>query len=445
MSAMLIDTSCYIHEIPLNINRVLSCQLDQNDRWQQLAQNIGFEKSVIEQIKQSSSSPATKVLSLWGQNHTVTELFMAFYRMKEFRLMDKLRDLVDSAYHRLIVSKSTSFASFKSQTAAASKPYNHLKKSNSSTKSDSSTIDFNPFKVVCTGIPQIAFTELAKATSEWNQEKVLGDGAFGTVYRGKWKCTEVAIKRINCIGMDKSSTAKKRLKQVMIEMRFLNTHRHDNILPLYGYSFDGSSACLVYQMMASGALDRRLRQKRMPLTYKQRLNIAIGTAKGLHFLHTFHKRPTVHGDIKSANILLDHNLQPKIGDFGLACQTKENMKSKRVYGTHAYLADDFISNLIISTKNDIFSFGVVLFELATSLRPYDERRGIFSKLSQYMWAVNERPERLNILTDAHTKSTSRKAQPVLRQLIEIGYSCTQPKANDRPEMSEILNSLLELS
>lgn len=446
MSAVLIDTSCFIHEIPLSIYRVLCCQLDQNDRWLRLAHNIGYENQVIEQIRQSTS-PATKLITLWGdQNHTATELFMALYRLKEFRLMENLRDLVDPAYHRLIVSKSSSFASLKSQFTAATKPYNHQKKSNSSTKSDSFKGDVNPFKIACIGIPQIAFTELAQATNEWSQDKILGDGAFGTVYRGKWKYTEVAIKRLNnCHGFDKSTTTKKRLKQIMIEMRFLNANRNDHILPLYGFSFDGSSACLVYQMMACGALDRRLRQKKIPLTYKQRLNIAIGTAKGLQFLHTFHKRPTVHGDIKSANILLDSNLQPKIGDFGLACQTNEHTKSKRVYGTHAYLADDFISNLIISTKNDVYAFGVILFELATSLRAFDERRGIFSKLSQFMWAFSETPNRLCDLIDGHAKSTSKKAESILRQLIEIGFSCTRPKACDRPEMSDILNSLLEIS
>lgn len=446
MSAVLIDTSCFIHEIPLSIYRILCSKLDQHGRWRKLAHNIGYESATIEQINQSTS-PTKKLLSLWSdQNHTVTELFMALYRMKEFRLMDTLRDLVDSAYHRLILLKSSSFASLKSQVAAATKPYNHQKKSTASTKSESFKADVNPFKVVCVGIPQINYTELAEATNEWNSDKILGDGAFGTVFRGKWKCTEVAIKRINCHGLDASTTTKKRcLKQIMIEVRFLNAHRHDNILPLYGYSFDGSSACLVYQMMACGALDRRLRQKKLPLTYKQRLNIAIGTAKGLQFLHTFHKKPTVHGDIKSANILLDNNLQPKIGDFGLACQTNEHTKSKRVYGTHAYLADDFISNLLISTKNDVYAFGVILFELATSLRAFDERRGIFNKLSKFMWAFSETPARLNDLIDTQAKSTSRKAEPVLRQLIAIGFACTRLKSFDRPEMPEVLNLLLQMS
>ncbi|XP_055321303.1 serine/threonine-protein kinase pelle-like [Sitodiplosis mosellana] len=445
MSSVLIDTSCFVHEIPLNIYRTVCGQLDQNDRWQKLAREIGFENSVIDELKQSPT-PSSKLLSLWGdQNHTVAELFMAFHRMKENRLMEQLRDLVDQSYHRLIVAKSSSFSSLKAQVQALTKPYNHHKKSNSTPRSDSYKPDVNPFDIICAGIPQISLDELTRATNNWSGNQELGAGAFGTVYRGKWKCTEVAIKRIDCNGYDKSATTKKRLKQVVIEMRFLNEHRHDNILPLYGYSFNGSSACLVYQMMACGSLELRLRHKKLPLTYKQRLNIAIGTARGLQFLHTFHKRATVHGDIKSANILLDSNLQPKIGDFGLACRTSGHTKSKRVYGTHAYLADDFISSLIISTKNDVWAFGVILFELATSLRAYDERRGSYSKLSRYIWAFNESPQRLNELVEGHSKKTSKNANPILMQLVHIGFSCTRKRAADRPEMSDILNSLLEIS
>lgn len=468
MNSVLIDISCFIHEIPLNDFQIVCHQLDQNERWKRFARIIGFENSVIEQIDQSTSSPATHLLSRWGeQNHTVTELFMVLYRMKEYQTMEQLRNLVDSNYHQLIVPKksasSLSLSTLRAQVnaaaaaTAASTPLStstskshkhHQKKSGSMHKSSQSLNikggDTNPFEAVCIGIPKINYGELKQATNDWNKDNVLGRGAFGTVYRGRFKCTEVAIKHINCHGYDKNSTTKKRLKQIMVEMRYLNAHRHDNILPLYGYTFDGSSACLVYKMMAFGSLNQRLRQKNSPLTYTQRLNIAIGTAKGLHFLHTSQKRHTVHGDIKSANILLDNDLNPRIGDFGLACHSNGRTKSKRLYGTHGYLADDFIDNLIISTRNDVFAFGVVLFELSTGLRAYDERRGIYSKLSQYVWAFSETPQRLGDLIESRVKSSSEQAQSTLLQLIRIGFSCTRPRAIDRPEMSNVLDSLLDI-
>lgn len=110
------------------------------------------------------------------------------------------------------------------------------------------------------------------------------------------------------------------MQQSLGELRILNAVRHDNILPLYGYSLGGDFPCLVYQFMPNGSLEDRLlcRQGTYPLNWEQRFNIARGTARGLQFLHTMGDKPLIHGDIKSANILLDKNFEPKIGDFGLA-------------------------------------------------------------------------------------------------------------------------------
>jgi len=112
------------------------------------------------------------------------------------------------------------------------------------------------------------------------------------------------------------------LQQSMGELRILNAIRHDNILPLYGYSLDGTYPCLVYEFMPNGSLEDRLmcRQGTVPLSWRQRLNIARGTARGLNFLHSrsTREKPLIHGDIKSGNILLDKAFDPKIGDFGLA-------------------------------------------------------------------------------------------------------------------------------
>lgn len=438
MSDMLIDTSCYIHEIPFSIYRLLCGQLDQNNRWQSLARNIGYENTIIEQIK-LSTSPATKLLSLWSdQNHTVAELFMALYRIREFQIMEYLRELVDRAFHRLICTSSMN-----SSISSSTKSQSMEKRIKKSTR-DMNKNKINPFDTILSGIPPIAFAELTAATNHWSNEKILGAGSYGTVFSGKWKYTEVAIKRIDCRGLDKNETTKKQLRQIMVEMRFLNTHRHDNILPLYGYSFDGSSTCLVYQMMASGSLEHRLHVNKFRLTYKQRLNIAIGTARGLQFLHTFNKKPTVHGDIKSANILLDGNLQPRIGDFGFARHTNGTTKAKYIYGSRGYIADDFVKTLIISTKNDTYSFGVVLFELATGLKSIDKCRGSLQLLAKYMWAFSKIRSQHSDLIDANEKR-SKRAIPVLQQFIKIGYACTNQLAIERPEMSDVLDSLLKIN
>lgn len=137
------------------------------------------------------------------------------------------------------------------------------------------------------------------------------------MFPGTWKCTQVAIKRME-IKPDESE----QLRQSITELRCLNIYRHDNVLPIYGYSIGGANPCLIYQYMPGGSLDGRLRttDPELILDWPLRLNIAIGVARGLQFLHTnlVDGKPLVHGDIKSANILLDANNYPKIGDFGLA-------------------------------------------------------------------------------------------------------------------------------
>lgn len=449
MNSVLIDLSCYIHEIPLNVYRLVCIQLDQKERWQRLARVIGYDCMEIEKFRQSNS-PATKLLSKWSdEKHTVTELYMALHQIGEFGIMEHLLELVDRTYHRLLIN--TSKSSSKVSSVSTTKSHNSDKSegkrrqhNNKKTILDSFKSSLNSLGNYNIGIPRIPFNELSTATDHWDTNKVLGTGGYSTVYRGNWKMTEVAIKRFNCHGFDRSETIKNRLRSIVTEMRFLNKHRQDNILPLYGYSFEGTTACLVYQMMVNGSLEQCLQQKKIRLTYKQRLNIAIGTARGIQFLHTFAKKSTVHGDIKSANILLDSNFQPKIGDFGLAHHANGTTKSKRIYGTRPYMADDFFETMIITTKNDVFSMGVVLFELATSLLAYDEKRGKLDLLTRLMRSVRDTPEKLADLIDAREKRHSSRALPVLMKLIKIGFSCTKSKAIDRPEMSVVLNSLLDI-
>lgn len=116
----------------------------------------------------------------------------------------------------------------------------------------------------------------------------------------------------------------------MKEIKILNSRTHENILPLYAYSFGGEAPCLVYQLMKNGSLEDRLllRQKTKPLTWMQRHEIAKGIARGLQYLHTIGEKPLIHGDIKSANILLDKNFEPRIGDFGLAREGPERDSMK---------------------------------------------------------------------------------------------------------------------
>lgn len=154
-----------------------------------------------------------------------------------------------------------------------------------------------------------------------------------------WKNTEVAIKRIEKRGPDTNESYALQLEQSFREIKILNSTPHENILPLYAYSTDGDVPCLIYQYMPNGSLEDRLHIKygTPPLNWLQRFEVAKGIARGLQYLHTIGEKPLIHGDIKSANILLGKNFEPKIGDFGLAKEGSEDDLMKVCF---------FICNLI---------------------------------------------------------------------------------------------------
>ncbi|KAG5867289.1 hypothetical protein JTB14_031757 [Gonioctena quinquepunctata] len=287
-------------------------------------------------------------------------------------------------------------------------------------------------------IPSISYAELGESTNNWNEANVLGKGGFGKVFKATWKCTQVAIKRLENKG-DKPEIELEQIKQSITELHCLNAYRHDNVLPLYGYSIGGSHPCLIYQFMAGGALDNRLRVRdpEKVLKWPVRLNIAIGTARGLQFLHTIKETPLIHGDIKCANILLDASDQPRIGDFGLAREGPHRqlnyIRVSRIHGTKPYLPEEFLRSKKFSTKVDTYSFGVVLLEIATSLAPHsDKREDRF--LRDHV--VNFEGDILD-MKDPRVKGYDE----CYKSIMEIGKICVSSRAKDRPEMVDVLLQL----
>lgn len=314
-------------------------------------------------------------------------------------------------------------------------------------------------------VPIIAYKELVVATNGWDKTTILGKGGFGTVFKGTWKNTLVAIKRIELRGGESASSHQAQLQQSLREMRFLNSCRHDNILPLYGYSLDGDEPCLLYQFMPNGSLEDRLlcRHGTRPLSWMQRHNIARGTARGLQFLHTIGEKPLIHGDIKSANILLDQNFDSRIGDFGLAREGPNNqythIKVSRVHGTRPYLPDEFLRSKQISTKVDTYSFGIVLFELATGLRAYDDARAR-KFLKDHVEGCEEDGTEMTLVDrkanlDGSTSIELMGAEgamgcpspditlgsPIFGDLLHLGKMCVKRRPADRPEMVLVLQEL----
>lgn len=325
--------------------------------------------------------------------------------------------------------------------------------------SNETAFNVTNLKKMAETIPRVKYHDLVVATNNWHPSNILGRGGFGEVFKGVWKNTDVAIKKIIYHGaiQDVKQKARIQLKQSLNELKHLNSCRHDNILPIFGYSLDqnvlNAEPCLIYKYMPGGSLESRIHPKRyaksvpfVPLTFKERNKIALETALGLQYLHTFMSgKPLIHGDIKPANILLDVYLSPRIGDFGLVREGSiEPTEVSRPYGTRPYLPNDFMFNRTLSTKTDTYSFGVVLFELYTAMKVYDPNRcKNLAYLAQYMHSnYNNGTLPINEPLDKSLKfDYPDQSMVVYTNLIGIALKCTEEMADDRPEMVEVYNNL----
>lgn len=292
-------------------------------------------------------------------------------------------------------------------------------------------------------IMQITYNELKQASNNFSPNNKLGDGGFASVYRGNWKGTDVAIKRLKCNLMD----------QALNELTILNSYRIDNILPIYGISIDGPEACLVYQFMSNGSLEDRLACKKgtKPLTWSQRALIGEGVAKGLYYLHTLRDKPLVHGDVKSANVLLDSQMIPKLGDFGLARQVfkgKNNNTNPEhythctvssIHGTSVYLPPEYLRHKILSPAVDVYSYGIVLLEMATGRRAYDGKRLLIDIVEDETKSMSMGQISYSLKDSQLADDTQNDLKIWYELLIKLGLNCAHKIKKKRLDMGQVLN------
>ncbi|VVD05287.1 unnamed protein product [Leptidea sinapis] len=476
----------YIYELPFDINNELCRLLDNDDDWKELAgvhmKYSAFDVIEIEQTaKRHASSPTNQLFIKWGQlNHRVEELFILLYRMKHIPALRCLVPVVDSRFHKLLqkhdskslraktnsidVDAKKQLMTQKLDSSESSLPlpvmlmekgvqlptpshivdvhtptdnsYTDSTKNSTSGSVNRGGLDVLP-KAVST-IPMIPYHDLRVATDNWSERNLLGKGGFGQVFKGNWKFLSVAVKRLR----DNDGKNKE-----LIQEMCLDQYRYDNILPLYGYSLGGPEACLVYQLMVGGSLEQRLRGKTHypPLSWAQRYRIAHGVARGLQYLHTKSDTPLIHGDIKPANILLDQCTMPKIGDFGLARkgpygEDRTHMKVSKVHGTRPYLPDEYLRSRLLSPSVDVFSFGVVMVEIATALPAMDRSRAV-PLLAEYAQQVLTDTNDFALLEDPILRGTPNSNPHLCREFITIGIHCTKYLKKERPTMLEVFKRL----
>ncbi|XP_074576752.1 proline-rich receptor-like protein kinase PERK9 [Curcuma longa] len=294
-----------------------------------------------------------------------------------------------------------------------------------------------------------SYEELYRITNGFSPQNILGEGGFGSVYKG---CLpdgrEVAVKRLKI----ESGQGDREFKA---EVEIISRVHHRHLVSLVGYCISYNQRLLVYDFVPNGTLESHLHGKnaRPVMDWATRVKVAAGAARGIAYLHEDCNPKIIHRDIKSSNILLDNNFEAQVSDFGLARLVLEldacTHVTTRVMGTFGYLAPEYASSGKLTEKSDVFSFGVVLLELITGQKPVDNARPSGDE-SLVEWARPLlsralRTGELGELPDPKLQENFDKRE--MFRMIEAAAACTRHSASMRPQMGKVgrfLDSLADI-
>ncbi|AEE85633.1 serine/threonine-specific receptor protein kinase-like protein [Arabidopsis thaliana] len=297
------------------------------------------------------------------------------------------------------------------------------------------------------GKRRFTYNEVSSITNNFN--KVIGKGGFGIVYLGSLEDgTKIAVKMINDSSLAKpkgtsSSSLSRASNQFQVEAELLLTVHHRNLASFVGYCDDDRSMALIYEYMANGNLQAYLSSENAEdLSWEKRLHIAIDSAQGLEYLHDGCRPAIVHRDVKTANILINDNLEAKIADFGLSKVFPEDDLSHvvtTVMGTPGYVDPEYYRTFVLNEKSDVYSFGVVLLELITGQRAIIKtEEGDNISVIHYVWPFFEARE-LDGVVDPLLRGDF--SQDSAWKFVDVAMSCVRDKGSNRPTMNQIVAEL----
>ncbi|XP_070686216.1 interleukin-1 receptor-associated kinase 4 isoform X1 [Pempheris klunzingeri] len=449
-----VTSATYIRNLSYSARRKLSDFLDPQDRWKDVI--VSIRKPSGEQYSQrhvrrfeglvvQGKSPTLELLADWGTtNSTVGELVDILRSHKllaaaSVLLPDAVEEVVSAAPQRVSPAVET-YSALPTRPLEATET--HPPPVSSAAQPQPLLENTEPGHT--DGFSSFLYNELMKITGNFDDRPIsdggsrLGEGGFGTVYKGLVNNKPVAVKKLS--PMDDVSLDELRV-QFHQEIQTLKVLKHENLVDMVGFSCDGQHPCLVYALMANGSLLDRLAclDGSPPLSWRQRCVIAEGTARGLEYLHSNHH---VHRDVKSANILLDEKFVAKISDFGLtrasAKRTSTTMMTERIVGTRAYMAPEALRGEI-TPRSDVFSFGVVLLEILSGLPPADENHEP-QFLMEIRYDIDDEDEELT-LQDFLDKKMGDWEQSQADSIYSLACNCLHDRKNRRPVIKQVLAEL----
>ncbi|XP_050259360.1 probable LRR receptor-like serine/threonine-protein kinase At1g74360 isoform X9 [Quercus robur] len=295
-------------------------------------------------------------------------------------------------------------------------------------------------------LDKTAFThaDILKATGNFSEERIIGKGGFGTVYRGVLPDgREVAVKKLQREGIEGE-------REFRAEMEVLSGNGfgwpHPNLVTLYGWCLDGTQKILVYEYMEGGSLEDLI-SDRVKLTWRRRIDVALDVARALMFLHHECYPAIVHRDVKASNVLLDKDGKARVTDFGLArvVDAGDSHVSTVVAGTIGYVAPEYGQTWHATTKGDVYSFGVLTMELATGRRALDGGEECLVEWAKRVMGNGRQGLSRSVIPVVLLGSGLAEGAEEMSELLRVGVKCTAESPQARPNMKEVLAMLIKIS